>query len=428
MCEMLVTSWDDYTSQELSLDLKSLTVKGARLCVLADMDWAQQQCDITFWRRNINRDLLQTFSSFVKEQFAPLLLSTLADMNSLIAADKGKRHEQLPSPMQLFGILQDGISEEDVENVAEKFASFVKVIEQAANNEPEEAYYPDVSPIQKLWQMITIFTHQLYMVFHFQRSLALCEKEIPSDEAGINLQRCIHWYEKTAEGSEELKRYKEALEFDKGRMLTLDELQAERKELRKIVPEVFQRCFMQHINNMEEFGKAWLPIDATKEENLLLVDALAKWQLLTREMEKLLHPEQIVPELYNNVFNTMLHEQRIDLLRLRKQIESMLKYVDKKNKWICVWSVLNFHNLLKDTSPAAFANQMMHADWFGGTSYPQFTDDTINEYSGYFTDTLYPHWNDDDYRKKKKSRWSPTLCRKFKSLCIQMDAAFRYAY
>lgn len=426
MCEMFVDTWDDHTLQERTLDLKSLTLKGARLCALADKDWAQQQCDITFSRRMRNAELLEAFAKFTKTQYAPLLISIFRDITKLNAADSKLWHEMLPSSLQLFDILTESIVSDVAQaRVVDFFKMFVKEVELAAATNQTTFVIPDMLPIQRLWMMIELFTHLLYMVFHFQRAQALCEMEIPEEEAGIKLQRCIHWYENTMEGGEELIRYKESLEFDKGRSLSIEELREERKALRKIVPNVFQRCFMHHIGNMEEFGRAWLQIDASMEENALLVEALAKWQLLTKEIEMLLHPEQVVPELYNTVFNTMLHERRISMVTLREKIDRMLAFADKKNKWICVWSVLNFHNMLKDKSLAAFAQQMMHEDWFGKSGRYQFNSNTLTEYSGYFTDTLFTLWNDDDYRRKKKDRWSDGLCQKFKATCQKMDEAFR---
>ncbi len=46
----------------------------------------------------------------------------------------------------------------------------------------------------------------------------------------------------------------------------------------------------------------------------------------------LLHPEQIVPELHNTVFNAMLHERCISMGTLRRNIERMMVFADKKNK------------------------------------------------------------------------------------------------
>lgn len=427
MCEAFVDTWDDHTSLERSLDLQSLTLKGARLCALADMDWAQQQCDITFSRRKCNMELLDEYARFTKSQFAPLLMSIFKDSSMLNDTDNRLWHELLPHPLQLFDVLTESIASDSDEGarIVDAFKSFVKGVEQVAGSSQTEVAVPCKNPIQWLWQMIELFTHLLYMIFHFQRAQALCEKEIPEEEAGINLQRCIHWYEKTAEGGEELKRFMEGLEFDRGRSLSVEELREERKSLRKIVPSVFQRCFMHNIGNMEEFGRAWLQIDATKEENMLLVEALAKWQLLSREIEELQHPERITPELYNNVFNTMLHDRRISMVELRGKIGRMLKFVDKKNKWICVWCVLNFHNMLKSKNLSAFTSQMMHEDWFGNSNRHQFNSNTLTEYSGYFTDTLFTLWNEDDYRRKKKDRWSDSLCTKFKDTCRKMDEAFR---
>ncbi len=427
ICEMMVDTWDDHTPLELTLDLKSLTMKGARLCALADMDWEQQQCDITFSRREVNDTLLKSYHLFVKDQFAPLMLKVFANTDMLNAAGYTLWHGTTPSPIQLFSILQEKYITNDSreENVTGQFAALIKGLEKAASTDGPEPVFPVASPIQRLWLMIMLFTHLLYMIFHFQRVHNLCEKEIPEEEAGINMQRYIHWYGNTTEGSEELNRYVEALAFSKGRALTIEELKEERKKLLNIVPKVFHRCFMHHIGCMDDFGKAWLHIDATKEENELLVEALAKWELLTKEIEELLHPERIEPELYNNVFNTMLHDRRISMVELREKIGRMLKFVDKKNKWICVWSVLKFHNMLKNQQLHAFASQMMHEDWFGNSQQQTVSADNLTEYSGYFTDTFYTFWNEEDYQRKKKSRWSDSLCTKFKYVCAKMDEAFR---
>lgn len=426
MCEILVDTWESNSSLEHSLDLKSLTLKGEKLCAMADADWAQQQCDITFSRRQSNEEYLFGIVDFLKNRFLQFLLEEINNLNAQNAIENNQWRERMPSTVQLFQILsKEFAAEEQGAEVAEKFSMYLVAIEQAAKNSSTGVQYPDLLPMQRLWLMMKLATYLIYLSLHFNRAKLLCEKEMPEEEAGVNMQRYIHWYETSEQGSEELQRYKEALEFDNGGPLTIAELKEARKELRKIVPDVFQRIFMHHINSIEDLGKAWSGIDASKEEHLMLVEALAKWQLLTKEIAALQHPELIEPELCNTVFNTMLHERRINMLELRERIERMLQYVNKKSQWICVWCVLNYNNMLKNKSLSAFAQQMMHEDWFGASEHLSFNVDNINEYSGYFTNTLFPLWNKDSYMAERKERWSENLYSRFLEICHKMNEAFR---
>lgn len=426
MCEILVDTWESNSSLEHSLDLKSLTLKGERLCAMADADWAQQQCDITFSRRQSNEEYLFEIVAFIKDRFWPFCVKEITNLGEQNTIENNQWRERMPSTLQLFQILSKELAaEENGAEVSEMFARYLVGIEMAAKSSSTGVQYPDLQPMQCLWLMMKLATYLVYLTLHFGRAKSLCEKEIPEEEAGVNMQRCIHWYETSEQGSEELQRYKEALEFDNGGPLNIAELKAARKELRKIVPDVFQRIFMHHLNSIEDLGRAWNGIDALKEDNLKLVEALAKWQLLTKEIAALQHPELIEPELCNTVFNTMLHERRINMLELRERIERMLQYVSKKGQWICVWCVLNYNNMLKNKSLSAFAQQMMHEDWFGVSGHLSFNVDNINEYSGYFTNTLFPLWSQDSYMAERKERWSDNLCSRFLEICRKMNEAFR---
>ena len=156
---------------------------------------------------------------------------------------------------------------------------------------------------------------------------------------------------------------------------------------------------------------------------------LAKWQLLMEEMDKLAHRTIEEKDLPNEVFHTMLHDRRVNMKELRQCIARMLPLVKRKNHWFCVWSVLNYHNLIKNTNAEAFARQMLMPEWFGTTKgVLQFTGDTLREYTGFFTGTTFRAWNKDNfliYKKlHNKSKWSETLCDRFQRLCEEMNEYF----
>lgn len=157
---------------------------------------------------------------------------------------------------------------------------------------------------------------------------------------------------------------------------------------------------------------------------------LVKWQRLEEEMHLLEHPESATPELHNEVFPLVLSGRRVDLADLRQRISRMQSLVRQKNHWFCVWSVLRYEGYLKDSSYGAFTRQMMHSDWFGKTrGVLPFTADTLNEYSGYFSDRVFTQWNESDYRlyreKYNKTKWGDTLCDRFTRLCYEMQVRFR---
>ena len=51
MWNMLTDAWDDYGTQELTFDILSLSLKAARLCLMADEDMARQNQDLKRSRR-----------------------------------------------------------------------------------------------------------------------------------------------------------------------------------------------------------------------------------------------------------------------------------------------------------------------------------------------------------------------------------------
>lgn len=149
--------------------------------------------------------------------------------------------------------------------------------------------------------------------------------------------------------------------------------------------------------------------------------------------ERLLHPkhsESSEATIYNKVFHTSVGGKPVDMKKLHEKIGQMIDLASRKNHWFCIYSVLKFRNLIKDSAAKHFAEQMAHPDWFPELSKElQFNGDTLTEYNGYLNDTLFTAWNQKDYDSYRtlhhKTRWAPDLWRRFQVLCYSMNDVFK---
>lgn len=433
MCRMLAVNWDDYGTTELSIDLKSLEIKASRLCAMADIDLAIQQQELTHTRMARNIELAARMEDLMDSQFCPLVnsVATLMKQGRTI---EGRKWTMFPSGMtQLMPRLtdyltQDGIDTANWNELMANTASF----EKALHKKLKPAKFPGMPGIERFWILYELFALLSYLLYHFKRVAELCTTTVTDEDAGRFLQDAIQRYTESDQGAAELARYREALSFDHGGSLSLDNLAEARRLLRADVPQQLQLCFMRNIGNMEELAAGMAVTQFTTDEYLDFISVLAKWQMLTQMMDSVHHPDrQQSGLLYNEVFHTMVHDRYIDMYDLRERIRRMCGYVTHKNGWLCVWCVLYHNNLIKNTSLEAFARQMNHPDWFGkDKDIPSFSGDTLRDYKPYFTERHYTIWNVKDYNIYRelhgKTKWSPDLCDRFMRLCLQMEDAFRH--
>ena len=82
MSMVLIRGWDDYAAQELTFDIRSLCVKGSRLCSLADQDLALQQADLTHARRQANQYFYVQLNELVTKQLSPLMTRVVDDIRN----------------------------------------------------------------------------------------------------------------------------------------------------------------------------------------------------------------------------------------------------------------------------------------------------------------------------------------------------------
>ena len=208
-------------------------------------------------------------------------------------------------------------------------------------------------------------------------------------------------------------------------------MRAEQRKLQDEVPESLRLAFLHHVDDAHQLGVEVNKLQFSSEEYIQLLSATTKWQMLEQQIYEYQHPDEVESPLYNEIFVKTVNSRPVNMEELKNTIAKMIQLVSKKNQWFCVWSVLKHHNLLANFSHEAFARQMMSGDWFGDTvsDYQRFSGDTLREYKRYFSDYDYTQWDNDAFLEQKQlfgmTKWSNSLCLKFKKQCQEMEQAIR---
>ena len=428
MTMTVMDGWEDYASTEMNMDLKSLTIKASKVCFLADQDRALQSENLIQERKEANHALHLAFSDFVSNRLNPfvcLIIQNLRDGQGMKGGQvtqfaHNSIHEVLP---MIASLIEAG---DNMEALVQQTAALEKVMKKE-----KPVVFPGMTDVERFWLLYEFYTLMCYLLLHFQTMDSQTHTPIQPEDAGRLLLAALQQYAQSEAGTAELSRSLEALRFDHSGQLTTQLLQEARIALRQEIPTSLQFCFMQHIHDIDALGRALLEVpDKTPLEVHQFIAVVAKWQMLTREMDELARPQISEPDLPNEVFYNRLHDKPISMRELRNRIQRMLPLVTSKNHWFCLWSVLSYHNLIQNTNTEAFARQMLSPEWFGNDRRVlRFTGDTLREYNGYFTITTFKAWNDQSYKlycqTHGKKKWSPTLCTRFLALCNKMDEAFR---
>lgn len=428
MSHLLVNAWDDYGTTEMTLDIKSLNFKASRLCYMTDTDWSLQQQDMMHLRKSRNEEWLAQLEFLVKESICPLLQHIVQQIRSTNQME-GKKWASFPSNLsEVMPRLSEMLMHEGMQpDKWNEILTTTQQLETQLKKTVRIVSFPGMDYRQRFWLFYKYFALMCYLLYHFQRVNTLCNSDLSKEEAGLRLQQFIQYYAESPIGSQELQRYYTVLKFNNdGMEPDLEHLKDARKKLLEGVPTSTQLYFMNHVEDLQQLAEDLRQANVPQHDFMQLVDVLAKWQLLTQQIEALKLPQKAQPAIYNEVFHTMVHNRRVNLVDLRIRIERMLPLIKRKNLWFCVWCVLRHQNLLSTDNFEAFARQMLHKDWFGKTSRVLgFNGDTLREYSGYFTELHYPAWNEKQYQiyrvSHQKKKWSESLCDKFLRTCLAME-------
>lgn len=431
MCHVFINGWEDYSTQEMTFDIRSLCTKASRLCYMADQDLALQHSDLTHQRKQQNKHHLWETSQLIIGELSPLLKKIVDGYRET------KRLEGHKSPLfsaqmsVLFPKLQDFLEEEGLkEDEIKEFYGNIQIVERTFLKKIITAKFPGVKPEERLWNTFQLFSYSCYLLFHFRRVSEVSGQRMSDEEAGRLTEMGIHSYMQDSKGKEDIDRYFSTLEFNNNREpLTIEQLHKAQRLLQNEVPESLLLPFLHHSDNAYQLGIEVNHCNFTAEEYRQLLATTTKWMLLECKIYEIQNPEKIESPLYNEVFVKAVNGRPVNMEDLKNAIGNMVQLISRKNQWFCIWSVLKHHNLLCNFSHEAFARQMMSDDWFGSINdYQHFSGDTLRDYKRYFSDYDYTQWDNDIFLEQKQlfgmTKWSNSLCVKFQKQCQEMEKAF----
>ncbi len=429
MIKVLIEGWGDYGSQEMTFDIMSLCTKASRLCFMADQDLALQHADVTQQRKSPNERYLAAFDILVNKDLTQLIKSVMQGLRL------GKKVEGHKSPMftsELSGIVpklgdllrMEGMT---VEGMTSLNADFLH-LEKDFMKQFKKTRFPGVGHEERLWNLFRLYTLCCYLLLHFRRVCNVTDSGMEPEERARLTELAVQKYMNEEPGCSQLDLYFSNLRYDNdGKPLDEEHLLDARRRLKASVPECFQLAFLHHADDARQLGMSISGIMFSAEDYIALLDAVAKYQVITRKIYELLYPEESTQALTNDVFYPIVNGRAVDMLELKKSIAKMVALVRKKNQWFCVWSVLKHLNLIKTGSTfSAFANQMMGKDWFGGIdARRRFTGDNLSDFSRYFAEYDYKQWTKEMFQEKKElygmTKWSDSLFDTFSALCREME-------
>lgn len=427
MTEVMINGWNDYSTQEMVFDINSLYIKASRLCYMADQDLALQHADVTQQRKKEN----QYFHNLMEE----LVIRKLSQFVFLVINEfkEGKQLEGHDSPMftseisiifpRLFDLFaMEGMSPEKMQELNQ----LIQCVETFLSSEVQLTQYPEVEFGEKLWNFLRLYAMSCYLLLHFRRVCHVTSKPLASDVVSRLTEMNVQKYMSEAESKHQIDLYLARLQYENdGKPLDEAQWLKARRALKSLVPEKLELAFLSYADNAGKVGAEIADIDFTPEEFMMLIDALAKYQIITRRLFELNHPEEQEHTLPNEAFNLVVKGRAVDLQELKKSIAKMAALVQRKNQWFCVWSVLKHLNLIReDCGFAIFAHQMMSDEWLGKSGYVEFSADNLSDYSRYFNEYDFTEWDEEMFLEKKQlygmTKWSPKLCQNFSSLCRKM--------
>lgn len=429
MCRVFINGWDDYSTQEMNFDIRSLCTKASRLCYMADQDLALQHSDLTHQRKLINQNHLEVIHQIVIGELCPFMKSIVNNYKETNVLEghksplfSGQMSILFPKLKEL--LMEDGMTENNIDELLQN----IIIVEKEKPKFISPTHFPGMKTTERFWNLFQFFCFSLYLVYHFRRVNEVSGQTIQDEEAGRLTELAIQQYPSDPRGKNDIDLYFSTLKFNNDRNdLDIKQMRAEQRKLQDEVPENLRLAFLHHVDDAHQLGMEINSLKFTPEEFIQLVAATTKWQMLEQQIYEFLHPEEVESPLYNEVFVRAVNSRPVNLEELKKTIAKMVNLVNKKNQWFCIWSVLKHHNLLANFSHEAFARQMMRSDWFGDTtdSYQHFSGDTLREYKRYFSDYDYTLWDNDAFLEQKQlfgmTKWSNSLCIKFKSLCQKME-------
>ena len=304
MCQVLIQGWEDYGTQEMNFDIRSLCTKASRLCYMADQDLALQYADLTQQRKLNNNHHMEKMSQVVVGQLFPFLKDIVNRYHEthVLQGHKSPLFTAQVSvllPKLKEVLMDDGMGEDELD----AFISDIQTVENGFLKKVKFAKYPGVRPEERFWNLLQLMVFSCYLVQHFRRVTHRTGKRLSDEEMGwltvSGVQGCL----KDAKMKAELDLYFSTLEYnhDKGD-LGEEEMREAQRELRHEVPQSVLLPYLHHVDDAYQMGVELNQCRFTAEECRQLLLTTAKWQILEANIYMLHHPEEMEESLTNEVF------------------------------------------------------------------------------------------------------------------------------
>lgn len=430
MWEVMGDAWQDYGTQEMTLDILSLSTKAGRLCLMADEDMARQNNDLIHSRKMQNMQFCNSMGRLVLDIAFPLMKDASDRLNSTGALE-GKKWPKVPTAftntLPTLAEMADPDTGQQLRDISQEAEMMVQLMNERGVNTKLHGMTSE----DRMLNLFILFIRTIYLSVHFHKTQELCGTQLNNEEAARLLESTIQGYLDSPEGHDDMHLFFSTLRYDNdGQDPTTEQLREARRQLRKEVPAQYLSAFLDHAGDLTALAQDFQGMDSHNDEDYRrLLSAEAKWLLIEHEINIREHPENIITSLHNQVFHQAVLGRPVDMQRLRDCIANMATAITKKYHWFSLWCVLKHHNLLADTTLEFFAQQMMHPDWFGDIEpNKRFTGDTLREYTGYFTQFDYSVWNSASFRHYRdlhnKKKWADALCDGLLRKCLEMEELF----
>lgn len=133
------------------------------------------------------------------------------------------------------------------------------------------------------------------------------------------------------ESSEKLELYFSNLQYDNdGKPLNVNQWLQARRELKHLVPQNLLLLFLNSADDVSQLGASLIKVNFSNDEFMMLVDAVAKYQLITEHIRAIEFPEEFEQDLHNEVFYLTVNGRSVNLEELKKSISKMVNLVSRK--------------------------------------------------------------------------------------------------
>ena len=208
MCRVLINGWEDYSTQEMNFDIRSLYTKASRLCYMADQDLALQHNDLTHQRKLANQEHLEAINQVVLGELCPFMRDIVEKYRETNIMEGHKSPMFSGQLSFLFPKLKDLLIQDGMtENNLDELLTNIIFIEKEMPKRIKPTHFPGMKTTERFWNFFQVFCFSLYLVLHFRRVNHVCGQYISDEEAGRLTELALLHYPSDPRGQKDIDLY-----------------------------------------------------------------------------------------------------------------------------------------------------------------------------------------------------------------------------